>query len=76
MGIRKIKARHILPVAIGGLLGYAYYYFMQSGGIKSLEDFKKSMGGTKYQYSAWIKGNRFLEKAHKAKQAVRSLFSR
>lgn len=56
--------------------GINYYDFLQSGGVKGLEDFKESMGGKIYTHSAWIKQNDFLKKIRAMKRKIVSFLKR
>ena len=42
-----------------------FYDYLQSGGIKGVEFFKRSMGARVYPHSAWLKRNKFLAKIRK-----------
>ena len=54
--------------------GIRYFDFLQSGGTKGVEDFKRSMGGQMYYHKAWIKESRFLRAARYAKKCLRLFF--
>jgi len=56
--------------------GIKYFDFRQSGGIKGVEIFKKSMGGKEYNYSAWVKENDFLKKARYIKKNLIFLYKK
>lgn len=56
--------------------GIKYYDFLQSGGIKGLEEFKESMGGKVYPHSAWLKENDFLKKIRGIKRNMASFLKR
>jgi len=50
--------------------GFKYFDFLQSGGIKGLEDFKKSMLGIEYHHIAWLKENNFIKKMRNIKKTL------
>ena len=54
--------------------GIKYYDFMQSGGIKGVEDFKRSMGGRKYTHSAWLNENNILKILRNIKGSIKSFY--
>lgn len=56
--------------------GFRYYDFMQSGGIKGVEDFKKSMLGKEYPHTAWLKKNKFLGKMRRIKTSINSIYKK
>jgi hypothetical protein len=56
--------------------GIKYYDYLQSGGIKGLEQFKKSMGGVEYPHSAWLRENNFLKSLKKFKRTITSVSRR
>jgi hypothetical protein len=52
--------------------GIKYYDFLQSGGIKGIEFYKRSMGGKEYHHSAWLKENKFLKKIRHVRNNMKS----
>jgi lipid II:glycine glycyltransferase (peptidoglycan interpeptide bridge formation enzyme) len=50
--------------------GIKYYDFLQSGGLKGVEFFKRSMGAKDYPHSAWVKEKPVLKKIAEMKRNV------
>ena len=50
--------------------GIRYYDFLQSSGMKGVEDFKRSMGGKEYPHIAWLKENSLLKKMRYIKKTL------
>lgn len=42
--------------------GIKYHDYLQSGGMKGIEYYKKSMGAVEYHHSSWLKENKYLKK--------------
>jgi len=53
--------------------GIKYYDFLQSGGLKGVEFFKRSMGGREYPHKAWVKERTLLKKVASIKRSMISL---
>ena len=62
-----------LALIIFGVGIFIYYDFLQSGGVKGVEDFKRSVGGQVYPHKAWFKENYFLKKARYFKYCIKLL---
>lgn len=56
--------------------GIKYYDYLQSGGIKGTEFFKRSMGGQEYHHSAWLKENKFLKRIKYVKNSAKLIFKK
>jgi hypothetical protein len=59
--------------------GIKYYDFLQSAGINSQENFKRSMGGKEYPHSACMRENyllKFLKKIRNIKRNFSYFFGR
>lgn len=56
--------------------GIKYYDFLQSGGLKGIEDFKRSMGGQEYPHNAWLKENKFLKRIRYVKNSAELIFKK
>ena len=55
--------------------GIKLYDFLQSGGIKGVEKFKRSLGGKEYLHQAWIKESLLSKKIKQVKSTLHSFIN-